>query len=852
MSLMNSSKSAQEMAMRAEGASVNLVELTNAEKAAAVGANIMNKAFNIFKNLGVMLVINLAVSGIEKLYDTIANYRSNIYDAYNDTLQDIEDRINEDKDNLKSISNLVSQYDELAQTTNLTNEQKQTLINLQDELITSYGAEAKGIDLINGKYDENIAKLKELNKEQQKRLIDDSYNKYLSTQEGFTDKNKYLTEENEDWLIQFNQIYRQISGEQLFPDDYDGLGRNSLSFDNARQAADIIEQAYETLLNDFNFRENNEQSWVDYKIKLGSIKSEVEEIANKTEDSLSEYVQTVVTTVQDVNNIDFSQISESQYNYWKDEIIKQYGQNDNEINNAIAKYLDDTYSNAQEIANQTTENVFNITSYADDIDNLQTKIKSLKDTLTKLKDGSITQDELIDFTQEYDLTEYIDDIPRLQTEIEELLKTAPNDLIKSLEELKENVNATDAKKIDSLTTALRKLAKTSSELANVNDVLEGMKEVLEGITDYYETAASVAEEYCNNMQEYWESQKDYSETYWDNLIESEETYWDNQINALETEKNALQDEQDEIERTNDLLEKQKAIREAQIALENAKNNKTVIAYTETYGFRLEANQTDIKNAQDDLDEANKALEETIRSNEIEDIENSIDSLTEQKEKAVESLENQKEQSLKYFEEEIEGWKNYAQQWNDIVDAYEKDTDRKIAAQILGTDWEVKLSNKSQSALTDFANGYSDYQIKLEDVNNQIAKMEGDIYAKRGEEVDTYISKLEQLEQTYNKIISISSSVGAVLGGSIGSSLANLMTGATTSASLGLATASINASSNYTGFLGGIQRTLNNINQNLKQPSTSNYELNLNGNIVSDNPDRFANFLEGVINKMKNR
>lgn len=48
---------------------------------------------------------------------------------------------------------------------------KSELLSLQQSLVETYGAQAKGIDLVNGSYDEQIAKIKEIEKADARRML---------------------------------------------------------------------------------------------------------------------------------------------------------------------------------------------------------------------------------------------------------------------------------------------------------------------------------------------------------------------------------------------------------------------------------------------------------------------------------------------------------------------------------------------------------------------------------------------------------------------------------------------------------------------------------------------------------
>lgn len=82
--------------------------------------------------------------------------------------QSISETAREAKEQTDSLNDLIKSYEEFADKTSYTAEEKERLKSIQEQLVDTYHTEADGIDLVNGKYDEEIAKLKELKKEKLK------------------------------------------------------------------------------------------------------------------------------------------------------------------------------------------------------------------------------------------------------------------------------------------------------------------------------------------------------------------------------------------------------------------------------------------------------------------------------------------------------------------------------------------------------------------------------------------------------------------------------------------------------------------------------------------------------------
>lgn len=116
------------------------------------------------------------------------------------------------------INNSISTYEELKEKLNDTSLSasevkivKKDLLDVQKGLIDNYGQEALGIDLVNGKYDEQIIKLKNLSKQKAQNYVAENYSNIQEDQ-------KYINEK-----INLNTSLG-FGGTQAKPDDYSGSG----------------------------------------------------------------------------------------------------------------------------------------------------------------------------------------------------------------------------------------------------------------------------------------------------------------------------------------------------------------------------------------------------------------------------------------------------------------------------------------------------------------------------------------------------------------------------------------------------------------------------------------------------
>lgn len=121
-------------------------------------------------------------------------------------------------------------------------------------------------------------------------------------------------------------------------------------------------------------------------------------------------------------------------------------------------------------------------------------------------------------------------------------------------------------------------------------------------------------------------------------------------------------------------------------VELAKNNLVQRVWYEDKGWVWEADQSAINDAQKELNDFKKEMDQT-------DIDNEIDRL-----------------------------EDYKKKWQDIVDDYETEQDKLVALQELGADWEAKILDKRLDVLETFKDGYVDVLKQL----NGLADIENGI------------------------------------------------------------------------------------------------------------------------------
>ncbi len=167
-----------------------------------------------------------------------------------------------------------------------------------------------------------------------------------------------------------------------------------------------------------------------------------------------------------------------------------------------------------------------------------------------------------------------------------------------------------------------------------------------------------------------------------------------EIDALNEQKEAIRDKYDAqieaLQKTNNELENQIELEEALDALERAKQSKVMVYKDGKFQYLQDA---------DAVSEAQSNLEKIQREQALK--------------KEVENLEELRDRELASIDKQIEYWEKYKEEWSSVVDKYQKEQDRLIAEQVLGTKLEGENWEKRLKALQEYINEYLEIMKQLE-------------------------------------------------------------------------------------------------------------------------------------------
>ena len=238
------------------------------------------------------------------------------------------------------------------------------------------------------------------------------------------------------------------------------------------------------------------------------------------------------------------------------------------------------------------------------------------------------------------------------------------------------------------------------------------------IEDYYRDGKIKAEEYYDALESMYGSQL----SLYDRVVNAVTDRIDDEIDRLNEQKeaienfyqvriDAIQEEIDALNKANDARRNQIDLEKAQYEAERARNQRVNKVYDGSQ-FVYAADMEAVRDAEDDL------ADKEFRLN-ISQLETQIESLKEEMENATKSLDNQ-----------IDALKAYKDKWNEISDVYQKQQDKLLAAEIMGTEWERDILNGRLDTLRSFTEQYIALQQAQADAAVNAARIKAEAEAGR--------------------------------------------------------------------------------------------------------------------------
>lgn len=250
---------------------------------------------------------------------------------------------------------------------------------------------------------------------------------------------------------------------------------------------------------------------------------------------------------------------------------------------------------------------------------------------------------------------------------------------------------------------LEKLIDKIQDLNSDNRKLDGsVRDLKADVKDYYDQIADIPEK---KLKKFNELMKDFQQNRLDqiqNQIDDIQHEMDNdeRIKAIDKQIEALEAENDTLDSQKELEEKILAVEQAKEKLANANRQKILQVYTEDAGWQWVADPDTIKDAADELKQAQDDLNDKMKQDEIDRLEEEKNALQKSYQDRIDALQNfLDEQNYQIDKANREGIKSFQDLQKEMA-KYGLDS-----AEYLGkaTDW-LNNYNKSLADLNNTVNG----------------------------------------------------------------------------------------------------------------------------------------------------
>lgn len=353
-----------------------------------------------------------------------------------------EEQVQKINQEISSLNDLKKQYLDIINSGDLTSESKQRLKSIQDQLIKTYGIEAENIDLVNGKYKDQIKVIDEISAKKYEDLkrsmgatgleADRNLHENNTTEVKLDSfalfnpkayKQGYLTASTEIDKV-FTDLQKKYSDKFVLDDKNLLLGNSTFEINGTLadrvkilgELSDAVtnvaskDKSYEGIANDisnqFNtlndkLKENtdiwNKYAEADFYTKYKEQISQVHELQNQ------------LTQEKDTNK---KSLIENQINSIKNSIttgkgyISDYKTFIDALFNAISDSSDKT---ADDFGNSSSKQVKSLSDMTKEVKSTVTSVKELNDIQADLSKGNkLTADSVIDLITQYpELIDYI-------------------------------------------------------------------------------------------------------------------------------------------------------------------------------------------------------------------------------------------------------------------------------------------------------------------------------------------------------------------------------------------------------------------------------------------------------------
>ena len=776
----------------------------------AATSKVLKTALVAIGETAFVLIITYAIEGLAKLADKLIVTKEELREVRDEAASTAESLANNAQalaEEQKSIDDLVSQYKTIVKTSSDISQSKDELLKIQNDLNDKYGDEASKLDLVNGKYEDQIALLEELSAAELEKWKRENASKiaeadrikslkvgwkqleggqYVEPNGDYTDTFYKGSVDRDDKLVA--SLFKIKGVSQDIADIYgkiEGMDFLDDVFSNSVLLTGDIYQAQEQL-----------GQLIDEYSKLKDYDADTLKLLEDHFNVISAVIQDIDTYSKSLNQID---------NSGKGEIFTIDPENIRtleQLNAALDGARDKWFDDMSDMSKEVTTTVDTITkalqtlatgdalSHDDfwglkkiDTDNVLTSITQVGDSFV------LNQEQLIALKDQY-VQQQIDAIKAenetLKIKRDELQATIDQSEIEmSMLGARGLINAESRKAMadarQSVAQGKKNLELYGEQIRNNNilinewngklgDTVDKTKLIadLQAKADAAEKAMNSAIDAkiksLNNEKAILESQKDVLEEQLKVLEEQQKEIEDiikdyetvgnlvkdeteRQIKALEEQKKAEEDAAqakiDALKKTKEAQEKENSLIEKELDLKEKLANLEKAKSTKVRTYSA------ARGFHFDVDKEAvlNAEEEVSKAQKAYDEAAAEDLYNKQ----LESLEKEKDMITANFDEQIKAVEEYANLWTDAINEQKIAEDELLAEQILGADWREKIKAKDIKTLNKYKANLKAYNTQLTSlVNNEIKSLNDSIKAKN-DEIDAKGKQIQKWNDYKNTV-----------------------------------------------------------------------------------------------------
>lgn len=739
-------------------------------------ATVALRAATIALNTALTMGIGLAISAVSSLVDKLILTKDELGEIATDAVNDMNElaegvkALNSEK---TEVEELVQQYQELTKFSGDAGSKKEALIKIQDSLVEKFGDEAKGIDLVNGKYDEQIAKIKELSDEEYKKWKIENADKIAKAEK--------MANYNVGWYYRESDVNSLIADDQYEQNFLKGSvqwqDKLAASLYKVKGVSEDIQDIWQDI-DGIDFVDGIISNDLYLSGTLEDAKNQLSELITKLKAAgadaddlkpLTDQFTKIDEALKDINTYTTESEKLGTFNIYEgtaniiDELIGITAVSGEEMKTAWLKNLD-------EMQKGSLKNISTMVSALQDLNEgkgiaANTFWSLIEYDTEGLLNGAklagdkfyVAEENLVKVKDQY-IQKQIESIELTQTQIATDFQAA-NEQVKLYERLlSENAKnpAAYQKILGYLEIAKANAKAYGDEWVRNNQLIQYLNQTLGNTVDL--------EKQLQAQQKALNKEITALNNELDDILKAQEHQIDSIVKGLEIEqstleaqKEALEDELDVLEKQKDTLEEivgnydkvntlvQNALQKEIDALEAEKDS-----IEEAYKKRIDALKEENEQRSDALEYAQKLANlENAKNNKVRVIDSTrgfrYESVKEdvvkaekelkdyETEKEIKQLEKERDAEIKVRDERIKKIETYAKDWKNMAQDVTDAQTEIIAQELLGSNWREEITNLDIETLEKFRNEYTNHNNVLNNLtNNEIKLKKAAIDAKNAE------------------------------------------------------------------------------------------------------------------------